>query len=143
MNNEHEVLPFSHPDVQEYLLDYDATREERRCLMMWIHDGHSHLDNDLTFCLSYELTDFFGALYNRYPLISGCTESFYDPETQKYFKAQNVTEYEMRKLREYARKGYRFDASLYGPYDLGNNLLLSLRYRKETFEILEAMASDQ
>ncbi len=50
-------------ELDYYLWDVDASQEERRCVHMWIRDGHWIDENDY----EYENMDFLTAIHHTVP----------------------------------------------------------------------------
>lgn len=95
------------PELDYYLWNLDANKEERRCVRMWVQDGHCISDNDHPYRYNGPV-DFLTAAREASSREKEYTDSFYDPLTQEYIRKLNPTKYEMKKLREYIRSGGRF-----------------------------------
>lgn len=95
------------PELDYYLWNLDANKEERRCTRMWVRDGHCISDNDHPYRYDGPV-DFLTAAREASSCGKEYTDSFYDPLTQEYIRELNPTRYEMKKLREYIRNGGRF-----------------------------------
>lgn len=91
-------------DLDYYLWNMDASKEERLCTRMWIKDGHWIDENDH----GRPAADFLSASREAEFYCREYTDSFYDPKTQKYIRKLNPTRAEMRELRKHIRSGGRF-----------------------------------
>jgi hypothetical protein len=95
-------------ELEYYLWELDASKAERYCARMWVRDGHLITENDhYKFWGDYPM-DFLTASREESLNWHDYTDSFYDVKTQAYIHRQNLTKYEMKKLREYRRSGGRF-----------------------------------
>jgi len=97
-------------ELDYYLCDLDANQEERRCVHMWIRDGHWIDENDY----EYENMDFLTAIHHTVPAYAGYTDSYYDPRTQAYIRSMKPTDAEKRKMRKHRRSGARFAGTFFG-----------------------------
>ncbi len=97
-------------ELDYYLRNLEADKEERRCVRMWIRDGHWIDENDY----EYENMDFLKAIHHTVAAYAGYTESYYDPRTQEYIRSMKPTESEKRKMRKHRRSGARFADTFFG-----------------------------
>ena len=123
-----------------YLWDLDANNEERRCARMWVRDGHWITQNDHHMTWSNdEPWDFLTASREVSCPWREYTDSFYDEKTQIYIRRNNLTPYQMRKLREYRRSGGRFCDEWMAAYGAGNYI----EYLREYKEAIIGMFSSE
>lgn len=126
-------------ELDYYLYDLDADREERKCARMWVKDGHWITDNDYDAGYPDDPYDFLTAIRTipeKWFETCKYTDSFYDPLTQEYIRSLNPTRTEMKKLRDYIRSGGRFTVFLDGVREI--DYITFLRDR----ELYEAEAFD-
>ena len=120
-------------ELEYYLWNLDADKEERRCARMWVRDGHWITENDHFLTRGDdEPWDFLSASREASSNCYEYTDSFYDVKTLEYIRKQNLNSYQLKKLREYRRSGGRFRDEWLG--DMGfNNYVTFLREYKDTF----------
>lgn len=92
-------------ELDYYLWNMDAGKEERKCVRLWVKDGHWIDENDHN---RPKDIDFLSASREAEYYCSEYTDSFYDPKTQEYIRHMKPNLSEMRKLRKHIRSGGRF-----------------------------------
>ena len=114
-------------ELEYYLWNKAADKEERKCTRMWIRDGHSVDENDY----GIEDMDFLTAIRSieTYRSYDSYTSSYYDPRTQEYIRSKEATRAEKRKMREHAKNGGRFIDNFSGNTPI--DYLTYLRYEDD------------